>query len=318
MLDTFHTFSKCDVTYVSITQEIDYSTPEGRLFMTMLGAFAQYFSDSLSGHTKKGMRERAQQGQFNGEPPFGYVRCDLECLRLDESHTGCHVEKDKAIRVVEMFERYASGTESMATLAKWLNDSGYRTNGKRPTEILGQIVEGNGRRFTHWAVRDILKNPFYIGKVRYKDELFDGRHQGLVNQELFDQVHKKMKKNRSRRTASVSKVSKNPHLLTGLLRCHECGITLWSQVQGSLRETYYRSPDKGLNLFCKHKGKSYLGRGFDAQANQLFGGFKLRDGWIDYIISRDVRGSEVENALQKMRAVEDGLRRARIYTSRVT
>ena len=62
MLDAFHTFAQSDVTYVSITQEIDYSKPEGKLFMTMLGAFAQYFSDALSGHTKKGMRERAQQG----------------------------------------------------------------------------------------------------------------------------------------------------------------------------------------------------------------------------------------------------------------
>ena len=53
MLDAFHTFAQSDVTYVSITQEIDYSKPEGKLFMTMLGAFAQYFSDALSGHTKK-------------------------------------------------------------------------------------------------------------------------------------------------------------------------------------------------------------------------------------------------------------------------
>jgi DNA invertase Pin-like site-specific DNA recombinase len=44
MLDAFHIFAQNDITYVSITQEIDYSKPEGKLFMTMLGAFAQYFS----------------------------------------------------------------------------------------------------------------------------------------------------------------------------------------------------------------------------------------------------------------------------------
>ena len=48
------------MTYVLATQEIDYSTPEGKLFMTMVAAFAQYFSDSLSGHTRKGMLERAR------------------------------------------------------------------------------------------------------------------------------------------------------------------------------------------------------------------------------------------------------------------
>ena len=87
MLDAFHVFAQNDVTYVSVTQEIDYSKPEGKLFMTMLGAFAQYFSDALSGHTKKGMRERAHQGLFNGEPPFGYERCDADCFGLDDGHT---------------------------------------------------------------------------------------------------------------------------------------------------------------------------------------------------------------------------------------
>jgi hypothetical protein len=52
--------------------------------MTMVAAFAQYFSDNLSGHTRNGTR----QGLFNGDPPFGYQRCDPECLGLDESHTG--------------------------------------------------------------------------------------------------------------------------------------------------------------------------------------------------------------------------------------
>ena len=64
--------------------------------MTMVAVFAQYFSDNLSGHTKKGLRERVRQGLFNGEPPFGYQRCDPECLELDESHTGCHPDPETA------------------------------------------------------------------------------------------------------------------------------------------------------------------------------------------------------------------------------
>ena len=245
MQDAFHIFAQNDVTYVSITQEIEYSKPEGKLFMTMLGAFAQYFSDALSGHTKKGMKERAQQGLFNGEPPFGYQRCDPECIGLDQGHTGCHVVSEKPAKVVEVFERYASGTESMSTLADWLNRQGCRTNGRRRAEVLGELIEVDGRLFTHWSVRDILKNPFYVGKVRHKDEIFEGRHQGIVPQKLFDAVQDRMTKNRSRRSVSVSYKSDNPHLLTGLLRCHECGTTLWSQHQGRKAGTYYSRQTKG-------------------------------------------------------------------------
>ena len=67
-LNAFHTFSSNGVTYVSATQEIDDSTPEGKLFMTMVAAFAQYFSDSLSGHTRKGMRERSAAGTVQRRP----------------------------------------------------------------------------------------------------------------------------------------------------------------------------------------------------------------------------------------------------------
>ena len=77
MLDAFHTFSQCDVTYVSITQEIDYSKPEGRLFMTMLGAFAQYFSDALSGHTKKGNERASAARAVQWRPSLRL--CALRC-----------------------------------------------------------------------------------------------------------------------------------------------------------------------------------------------------------------------------------------------
>ena len=311
MLDAFHTFSQSDVTFVSITQEIDYSKPEGTLFMTMLGAFAQYFSDALSGHTKKGMRERAQQGLFNGEPPFGYERCDADCLGLDDTHAGCHAEPEKASIVVQVFERYASGTESMLALAKWLNELGFHTKGKRKADVFGELVGVEGRHFTHWSIRDMLKNPFYVGRVRHKEELFDGRHQAIVTQDVFDGVQEQIKKNRSRKTASPNGNNQNPHLLTGLVRCHECGTVLWSQKQGTQPVTYYKSPDKGLSQSCKHKGRSFLGRDFDAQTDQLFSGFTLRDDWVDWIIENHVRGADPHAALQRRRSIEEKIERAR-------
>ena len=113
--------------------------------MTMLGAFAQYFSDALSGHTKKGMRERAMQGLFNGEPPFGYERCDAMCYGIDKGHTGYHVDWEKAPAVVEMFQRYANGVESMSTLAAWLNGQGFHIKSKKPQVIMGEVVEWEER-----------------------------------------------------------------------------------------------------------------------------------------------------------------------------
>ncbi len=205
MLDAFHVFSQHNVTYVSITQDIDYSTPEGRLFMTMLGAFAQYFSEALSGDTKKGMRERAMQGRFNGEPPFGYECCDATCIGVDQNHTGCHIDSFAGPQMVETFERYAGGSHSLRTLGDVLNSRGFRTKGEsRPDRDFGDDSESRadqeGALFTGWAVRDLLKNWFFIGEVRHHDEYFRGRHQPLINETLFGDVQERMKENRSRKS----------------------------------------------------------------------------------------------------------------------
>ena len=55
--------------FISLSEHIDYSTPEGMLQLMILAAFAAYFSDMLSKHTSKGKGERAAQGLYNGDIP---------------------------------------------------------------------------------------------------------------------------------------------------------------------------------------------------------------------------------------------------------
>jgi len=49
----FEELAKNNVTFFSITEQIDYTTPMGRVFLAMSGAFAQFYSDNLSQETKK-------------------------------------------------------------------------------------------------------------------------------------------------------------------------------------------------------------------------------------------------------------------------
>ena len=65
-LESLATLARHDVALVSITENIDYSTAQGRLVTTMLASFAEYFSDSLGTHIKKGISERAHQGKHLG------------------------------------------------------------------------------------------------------------------------------------------------------------------------------------------------------------------------------------------------------------
>ena len=54
-----------------------------------------------------------------------------------------------------------------------------------------------------------------------------------------------------------------------------------------------------------------MGRDFDAQTDQLFSGFTLRDDWVDWIIEYHVRGADPKTALQRRRSIEEKIERAR-------
>src|SRR5215472_9150678 len=71
-LQSFRILSQSRTSFVSLSEHIDYSTPEGMLQLTILAAFAAYFSDMLAKHTSKGKSERVAQGLYNGDIPFGY------------------------------------------------------------------------------------------------------------------------------------------------------------------------------------------------------------------------------------------------------
>jgi site-specific DNA recombinase len=75
-LEYFDKLSKAEVSFVSISENMDFSTPWGRLALTLLGGLAQFYSDNLSQETKKGWAERKEQGLYAGLLPFGAAKGD--------------------------------------------------------------------------------------------------------------------------------------------------------------------------------------------------------------------------------------------------
>ena len=72
MLDSVSILTQHGVGLVSVTENLDWSSPEGRLVARTLGSFGEFFSDMLGTHIKKGVSERAIQGKHLGGIPFGY------------------------------------------------------------------------------------------------------------------------------------------------------------------------------------------------------------------------------------------------------
>jgi len=135
-LESLRILARHNVALVSITENVDYSTPQGKLFTQMLGAFGEYFSGALASHAKKGVDQRAREGRHLGGIPFGYESCWIEesserrrCC--DPEHPGgVHVHPQEGPAVQEVFRRYATGTVTLANLATWMNSEGFKTRNR--------------------------------------------------------------------------------------------------------------------------------------------------------------------------------------------
>ena len=99
-LEYLEKLEKAGVGFVSITEQMDFSTPIGKVILANLAAFGQYYSDNLSAEVSKGLKERAAQGLWVGPVPFGYAKGDDGALGIVPG---------EAEAVLQVFSMYASG-----------------------------------------------------------------------------------------------------------------------------------------------------------------------------------------------------------------
>ncbi len=261
-LESLSLLAKHKVGLVSITENIDYSRPEGMLFTQMLGAFAQYFSDALGNHIRKGLDQRAVEGKHTGGIPFGYESCWTEGdkgdkkQRCDPEHPGgVHPVPSEAEAIKELFKRYAKGTTTLSQLAAWLNDNGFRTrNMHRLPDVNGNLTAGP-RLFTTTSVRIILHNAFYAGKVRHRGNLLPGVHEPIVSEELLEKVQITMKRN-SGRSETLHPRPERQYLLKGLIRCAYCGMPMWAQTYKNGHGYYREHTGSRSHAICPAAGGS--------------------------------------------------------------
>lgn len=204
---------ECAIRVISITESIE-DDKFSVILEAMLEAMAEYYSLNLSDEVKKGMTEKAQRGQYQSNPPFGYKMVNKK-LEIVESEA-------KAIKLV--FDEFKNGT-GFLQIAKKLNNLGYITH--------------RGNKFENRTIEYILNNPVYCGKARwtptgklkrnYKDSntiITTAEHQPIISEKDFEKTQELLQK-RKQITRKYYKGSNpaNLHWLNGLVKCKYCGST---------------------------------------------------------------------------------------------
>jgi len=200
-LDTLDRLDRCGVAFVSINENMDYSTPMGKVMLSMLASFAQYYSDNLSWETKKGKAERKRQGMYNGLLPFGVTKnADGLPVPVPETYSG----------LLLAFRTAADG-KSDREVALALNAHGFRTSGNR-----GQ------NSFTKDSVKVILTNRFYLGELpEIYGSWIPAKHAPMIDCELFAAAQAVRVDNRTNHASKV-RATAQVYSLSGLARCAHC------------------------------------------------------------------------------------------------
>ena len=218
-----------DVSFVSVTQQFNTSTSMGRLMLNVLLSFAQFERDIISERTRDKIAAARRKGKWvGGRPILGY---DIASTSAGGRVT---VNEDEAVMVRQIFELYLEHRSLIPTL-RAIDSRGWRT--KRWTTRKGQ--PHGGKPFTKESLHRLLTNVAYVGKVRYRDEVYEAEHAAIVSGTLFDRVQNVLRSNS--RSAGTMVRNKHGALLKGLLTCGscDCRMTHTYTSKGNKRYRYY-------------------------------------------------------------------------------
>lgn len=198
--DTLHLiediFLPHNVDFVSMQESFDTATPFGKAMIGLLAVFAQLEREQIKERTKMGKLERAKAGLHHGGgnvvTGYDYVNGKLEINLYEAAH------------VKMMYEMYLSG-KTLYGISESMRLAG--------------IVNRNGNPYEWTSIRNILRNPTYLGHLHYSGVVVENTHEPIITDDDFQAVQVLMKK-RTRAAGSRNRVE---YLLTGLLHCGHCG-----------------------------------------------------------------------------------------------
>lgn len=205
-------------------ENINTSSMDGELMLTVLSSLAQDESTSISKNIKLGIRHRAESGVYHHSfAPYGYRKVGKDLV----------IDPEQSQVVKRIFKRYNDGL-SVEKIVNQLNADG--------------IIPQRGKQWYGSTVRGMLKNPTFTGtlalgqtetndrynRVRHYDPdswlLITNHHPAIVDQATFDQAQQTMRLKAGIR----KKADYHQHYpFTKLITCAHCGSNFKRHKNGT-------------------------------------------------------------------------------------
>jgi site-specific DNA recombinase len=172
----------------------------GRLTLNVLLSFAQFEREVTSERIRDKIAASKRKGLWvGGTLPLGYHMKDDKIAVIE----------DEAERVRLIYRRYLE-LGGVNALARDLRERNIRTKSR----LLATGTTRGGVLFGRGSLFYLLRNRFYVGEVKYKDEILPGEQPAIMDRALFDAVQQKLT---DQWTTRSTVRNANDHLLIGIL-----------------------------------------------------------------------------------------------------
>jgi len=301
--------------FFSVKEQFDTSTPAGEMMIYSMINMAQFERKQTSERVSLNFHSRALRGLLNGgNPMLGYDK--------DPTNTGkLLVNSTEAKMVKTIFQSYLD-TSSLQGAAKILNDTDIRAK-VAPGRKCRHIAAG---RWTGGSVRSHLTNMAYIGKREVnrlqKNEEQESlkswqRHQvvnaswpAILDEDTFYSVQKLLQENREKERTRLKGAKPRFFLLSGILRCGECGRALIGQAshgRNKAHRYYGHKAVMGETISCKLK--RFRAGEIESAVIEHLDEMLLRSGYLNTVEEniRKILGVQGEDSLAERDRVEKEL-----------
>lgn len=298
-VDLWSLFEEHGVDVISLREKFDTSMPTGEAMVQLIMVFAQLERRMTAERTYSIMRDRADRGLWNGGHILGYRSNPTEPGQLE-------IDDDAAKLVRTIFDKYEE-LGSSGAVTRMLSDQGIRY----PRYETRSGKQRGGNLFAKQKVTGILRNPVYLGKIRWGNSVYEGSHPPLISEQQFERVQQQLanslKRNMNLRVKKP--LASRIYLLSGLLRCscgaHMTGAKAHGRVSAHSYYVCTRQSHEGGKYSCSapRLPAEALEQAVIGRIRELGNAIEAREK----IVERAVQCLDAESA--KLKSEEDVLRR---------
>jgi len=230
-------FEQLNISFISITESFDTSSPFGKAVLGILGTFAEFELEQIRERNIRGKRKKASEGKLVSHwVQYGY-------MKSKDGKKNIEINPIEEKIVKDIFDWYLKGM-SVRDIAKKLSAKGVKPK----------------RKIGPWGlttIKRILKCKFYTGigtwgkpstnknrKRKHNLPIIEFQTPRLISNDIFMQVQQKLDVNKS----NTHPKTQHFFLLRRLLECKRCNHKLLGEPKSSKHRANYRCRSGRINI----------------------------------------------------------------------